>query len=106
MARIMYQIIWSDNAELSFNDEIIFISKKWNNDEVLKFISLVDQTIIRLSTGTLTGVIKKKNNICKLVISKQTTLYYKQNFEQKHIELLLFWNNKKDPNELKYLLKN
>lgn len=69
-----------------------------------KFLELVDETILRLSTGTLTGTINKENNIWKHVISKQTTLYYKRNFEQKPIELLLFWNNKKDPNELKYLL--
>ena len=37
----MYRIIWQPNAEISYEEEINFIFRKWNEFEVLKFQDLV-----------------------------------------------------------------
>ncbi len=39
-----------------------------------------------------------------LVISKQTTLFYRINENSNSVEFLLFWNNSKNPDDLVRLL--
>lgn len=94
-------VIWTKHAKFSFNEELEFIVKKWNEKEVEGFIQLVDDFIKKLKTGILQGKISPKTNIRSFVISKQTTLFFTINENSKTIVLLLFWNNLKDPKNLK-----
>ena len=75
-------------------EEIDFIYLKWNQKEVDDFVMLVDENLKRLSINPLIGQIHK--NVYKLVISKQTSLFYKIIEKDKKVELVYFWNNKKD----------
>jgi hypothetical protein len=50
------------------------------------------------------GVYLEKDNIYYLMISKQTTLYYKVSENDQRIDLLVFWNNQKNPDDLIKLL--
>lgn len=98
------KIAWSRIAEETFNDELDFIFKKWGHKEVERFIALVEDFIKTLESGILKGKSSKKFNAQFSVISKQTTLVYRINKQNEHIELLLFWNNKRNPAEFeKYL---
>jgi hypothetical protein len=72
--------------------------------EVQKFILLVDNHLQKIMSHPGIGKINKRKNIYCLVISEQTSLYYRINRSQKQIELVLFWNNKKDPKLLRKLL--
>ncbi len=69
-----YKIKWLSNASLTYLDEIDFIFEKWNYKEVQKFILLVDENLKRLSKNPKIGIPIK--NIFRLVLSKQTTLFY------------------------------
>lgn len=80
---------------------MIIFFLKWNLKEVEKFEFLVDAELKRLSKNPNLGI-NHKDNIYSLHISKQTTLYYR--IMSDSIELLLFWNNSKNPNELMKLL--
>lgn len=46
----------------------------------------------------------KYENVYSLVISKQTTIYYRVNMEKCVIEIIVFWNNLKNPDNLIKLL--
>jgi plasmid stabilization system protein ParE len=94
-----YLIIWEDLAEQSFIEEANFILTKWNLKEVEKFEILVENELERLSNNPTIGNISYKN-IYSIVISKQTTIYYKIKSDSNLIELILFWNNLKNPNDL------
>ena len=100
----MYRIIWQPNAEISYEEEINFIFRKWNEYEVLKFQDLVNQNLIRLKNNPLLGNYHSIHKSYTIVISKQTTLYYNFDEETKVIDLYLFWNNLKNPNDLLKLL--
>lgn len=101
-----YSIQWSDLAKDTFQDEIDFILLKWNASEVQKFILLVDNHLKNIASHPLVGhVVKIDSHLFGLVISKQTTLYYKLNAKENQIELVLFWNNSKNPKILKKLIK-
>ena len=89
-----YSINWVPLAVDTYLEEINFIYLKWNQNEVDKFVVLVDENLKRLSVNPLIGQIHK--NVYKIVLSKQTSLFYKIIEDQKKIELVYFWNNKKD----------
>ena len=85
-----YKIVWVPLAVETYMQEIDFIYLKWNQKEVDDFVMLVDENLKRLSINPLIGQIHKN------VISKQTSLFYKIIEKDKKVELVYFWNNKKD----------
>jgi hemerythrin len=89
-----YKIFWVPLAVETYMEEIDFIYLKWNQKEVDDFVMLVDENLKRLSINPLIGQIHK--NVYKIVISKQTSLFYKITEKDKKVELVYFWNNKKD----------
>ncbi len=100
---MIYKIEWTFRAELSFFEEAQFIFEKWNIYEVNKFESLVEKELKRLSINPKIGNLKF-DNVYSLTISKQTTLFYRIHNNSNFIELLLFWNNLKNPHDLIQLL--
>lgn len=100
----MYSIIWSTLAEITFAEEIEFIFEKWDQVEVDKFDDLVRENLNRIAKKPLIGNQKFNVNVYSLVISKQTTLYYSFADKEKTINLILFWNNKQNPQLLNKFL--
>ena len=101
---MIFNFIWNKNAEITLQEEASFILKKWNEIEVEKFEYLVIENLDRLSINPEIGIYNKQLKVFYLVISKQTTLYYDFNKKTKVIEILLFWNNLKNPDDLTKLL--
>ncbi|WP_298515780.1 hypothetical protein [uncultured Kordia sp.] len=94
-------VIWTPTAELSYAKELDKISKKWSISEIINFMNLVDNFVKKLESGIIEGKVSQKTNLRSFVISKQTTLYFDVFEDTQTIELLLFWNNKDNPKELK-----
>ena len=99
-----YKIIWQLNSEITYLAEIEYIYFKWNQEEAEKFQELVIENLNRLSINPLLGKYDSNLKIYIFVISKQTTLYYSINQNAKIVNLHVFWNNQKNPDELKKLL--
>ncbi len=97
------KFIWTLRAELTFQAEQDFIFRKWNEQEVIKFVKLVYNNIERLKVFPELGKLEKDDKR-SVVISKQTTLFYRI-IDEDTIELMLFWNNLWDTKKLEYLLK-
>ena len=100
---MIFKIVQTVTALSSYHEEIDYIYFKWNLKEVLKFESLVNAEIDRISTNPFIGKVNLKNSY-SLTISKQTTLFYTINDNLNLIVLLLFFNNQKNPEELNKLL--
>ena len=100
----MLDINWSQLSKIIFSEEIYFILRKWNQTEVDKFSELVYNHLERLTKNPEIGIFDSKFNCFSIVISKQTTLYYRILESEKKIELVLFWNNKQNPVHLKKML--
>ncbi len=98
-------VSWTSYAKSSYFDELSFIESKWTLKEVKNFISLVNESIENLSNGIIQGKKYVQQNIHAIVISKQTTIFYRIYPDQNTIALLLFWNNQKNPNTLQKRLK-
>ena len=99
-----YKIIWQLNSEITYLAEIEYIYFKWNQEEAEKFQESVIENLNRLSINPLLGKYDSNLKIYIFVISKQTTLYYSINQNAKIVDLHVFWNNQKNPDELKKLL--
>ncbi|AXG71979.1 hypothetical protein KORDIASMS9_04237 [Kordia sp. SMS9] len=97
-------VIWTPTAELSYAKELDKINKKWSVNEIMDFMNLVDDFVKKLESGIIEGKVSQKTNLRSFVISKQTTLYFDAFEDTQTIELLLFWNNKDNPKELKEFL--
>lgn len=100
----MVEVKWSTLAEITLDDEIDFILRKWNLVEADKFVLLVYDYLERLTKNPEIGIFNSKFNCFSIVISKQTTLYYRILESEKKVALVLFWNNKQNPIHLKKLL--
>lgn len=99
-----YKIIWQHSSEITYLDEIDYIYFKWNYKEVENFQELVIENLNRLSINPLLGKYDSNLELYFFVISKQTTLYYSINTNTKIVDLHLFWNNQKNPDDLAKLL--
>jgi plasmid stabilization system protein ParE len=74
-----------------------FIFEKWNQKEVDKFGLLVQNCLQSISENPKIGKNESENQVYSFVISKQTTIYFKISEIELRIDLILFWNNKKNP---------
>ena len=99
-----YKIIWQFNSEMTYQSEIEYIYLKWNVKEVQKFQKLVLENLNRLSLNPFLGNYDSNLKLYFFLISKQTTLYYSINQNAKIVNLLVFWNNQRNPNDLIKLL--
>ena len=100
----MLEIYWSTLSKISFSEEIYFILRKWNQIEVDKFSELVYDYLERLTKNPEIGIYNSKFNCYSIVISKQSTLFYRILESEKKLELVLFWNNIQNPVYLKKML--
>ena len=98
------KIVWTETAELTYKAELDFILKKWNVKERNKFILLIDEVTQRLVEFPTIGRYSDTGDIY-LVISKQTTLIYRL-LDDDILELLLFWNNKQNPDDLEQIINS
>ncbi|WP_396137431.1 hypothetical protein [Flavobacterium sp.] len=74
-----------------------FIFEKWNQKEVDKFGLLVQNCLQSISENPKIAKRESENQLYSFVISKQTTIYFKISEIDFRVDLILFWNNKKNP---------
>ncbi|MEM0519512.1 MULTISPECIES: type II toxin-antitoxin system RelE/ParE family toxin [Aequorivita] len=64
------KVFWTQLADITFEDEIEFILRKWNNAEAEKFIDLVEDFKKALSTNPYMGKLSEKSQVRMFVLSK------------------------------------
>jgi len=95
------KIIWSPLSEDDFEKILNYLESEWDMNVVVKFIDLVDALLIQIASNPRQyPLIHKKYNIRKCVITKHNTLYYRN--RRRHIELLRIYDNRQDPENLKF----
>lgn len=65
-----------------------------------QFIERVENCIKLLQNGLILARYSKRVNAHFFVISKQTTLIYRNYADKNQIDLLQFWSNYRNPDEL------
>ena len=96
-----YTVNWTGESEITFNENIEYLSKSWDLLIINNFLDRVDKVVENIkSNPKIYPVYRKKDRVHKCVINQHITLYYKI-VDASKIDLITFWNTHKDPENLK-----
>ena len=97
-----YDIKWTIPGKESYDDIITYLEKEWTEREIKKFVTTANKKLkLIISNPLLFPATSKRKHIHKTVINKQVVLFYRHLKPKQHIEILLFWNTKRNPSKLK-----
>jgi plasmid stabilization system protein ParE len=94
------KIIWSPKAISEYAGIIDFLMMVWNIDIILDFESLVNQNILIISKNPDSYPIIE-DNVRRVVIHKNVSIYYEFIVEQNTIKILSIFDNRQNPDRLK-----
>ena len=90
------QIIWSKNAQITFDAIVVYLENTFGNNVADKFIAKADSSIQTIASfPNLYKAISLKQNVRKATISKVCSFYYEIN--DNTIVILYFWDNRQEP---------
>ncbi|EPR66903.1 type II toxin-antitoxin system RelE/ParE family toxin [Cyclobacterium qasimii] len=93
------KIIWSPDAESDFATILEYLELKWGNRITSRFINKVDDSIeLILEDPKIFPLINEEMQIRKSVITKQNTLFYRENEDK--IEIVRLFDTRQDPKKL------
>lgn len=95
-----YEIIWAPTAKRSFVNILTFLEENWTQKEVKAFIQSSEKMFGLIREKPSLFQYSKTSSTYRCVLSPQTSLFYRVNSEKLQIELLIFWDNRQDPDEL------
>ena len=89
-------IVWSNNAEFTFDAVVTFIENSWGENSARKFVTRANQILLNLSEHPyLFKSISAENNVRIGIITPQVSVVYR--IHTTHIYLLYFWDNRQQP---------
>jgi plasmid stabilization system protein ParE len=96
------KIRWTPEAEDNFDSIINYLEQEWTEKETRKFAKKTQKIILQISNNPKMFKASGKEEIRKAVITKQTSLFYQIDYAANLITLLSFWDNRKNPESLKF----
>ena len=92
-----FKIIWSKEAEDTFDTIISYLEENWSHKEIRKFILETEKIASLLQQNPFLFRGSEKENIYEVLVGKQNLLLYQINERHKRVELLSFWDTKQYP---------
>jgi len=100
---IIKEVLWSDSARNSFDEIVFYLQTAWTEREVGRFVNRVSQMIATLRRyPEMCRPSMKRKNVRIGILDKHTQIIYHYKATKQQIEILLFWNMKRNPSKLKY----
>jgi plasmid stabilization system protein ParE len=97
-----HEIKWTLRAKESHDDIIKYLEKEWTEREIKRFINAVEDKLRMIDISPEIYIkTSKRKNIHKAIISKQTVLFYRYYQTKRRIELLVFWDTRRNPTKLR-----
>lgn len=97
------KVVWTREAEESFNRILDYLLEVWTPKEALAFIDIVDDTVHKITVNPKIFKVSQYDNYSReAFITKHTTMFYR--ILEKVIEIEYFWGNFQDPQKIKKLL--
>ena len=94
------QIVWSPVAKQTYLDILDYIETKWTQNESKQFVERTKRVLDTISKFPKMSVYSAESDTHKCVITHQTSLFYR--IKEEHIDLLFFWDNRKEPEKMKF----
>ncbi len=96
-----YRILWTDNALFELQKTYSYLETKWTERELRNLSAELEKTLNFISKNPKLFQKSEKKDIRKVIVKKYNTLYYRENEQNKSIEILSFFSNRQNPNKLK-----
>lgn len=93
---------WTPESEETFSAIINYLEQKWTEKEIRKFAQKTQKIILQISRNPKLFKASGKEEIRRAVITKQTSLFYHIDEVLNLITLLAFWDNRRNPDDLKF----
>jgi plasmid stabilization system protein ParE len=93
-----FKIIWSPEAEETFENVVSYLEENWTERETKKFILDAEKTFFLLTQNPFLFRGSEKENIYEALVGKQNLLLYQISETSRRVELLSFWDTRQDPN--------
>jgi plasmid stabilization system protein ParE len=94
------KIVWSPIAISEYARMIEFLMMIWNVEIIVEFENLVSQNISMIHKNPTSFPIIS-DNVRKVVLHKNVSLYYEFNEKENTIEILSIFDNRQNPDKLK-----
>lgn len=92
-----YKIIWSPEAEATFDRIIEYLEEKWSSKEIIRFIERTEEVIFFLGQNPYLFRSSEKENIFEVLVTKHNLLLYQVIESKKRVELISFWDTRQNP---------
>lgn len=94
-------IVWTPMARHIYFKILDYLEKAWTEKEIQNFINEVDSLLDQIKQNPEMFVESRKmKNVRRGFVCKHSTLYYRVRLRKKELQLLLFWDNRQDPEKL------
>lgn len=96
-------ISWTPIARRSYFKILDHLEEAWTEKEIQNFINEVNDLLEQIRHNPeMFQQSRGKKDIRKGFVTKHNTLYYRVRSRKKELQLLLFWDNRQDPDKLPY----
>lgn len=103
MDEVVKLVSWTDSAKISFNEAVTYLQEHWTEREVAKFIQRSNQVIATLKRyPEICRPSLKRKYVRIAIINKYTQMVYYYKPGNQQIEILLFWNTKRNPSKFPF----
>lgn len=92
-----FKVVWSKEAEDTFENIISYLEAKWTAKEIRQFVSETERIVSILKQNPFLFRGSDKAKIYEALVGKQNLLIYQINETEKRVELLLFWDARQNP---------
>jgi plasmid stabilization system protein ParE len=98
-----YKVIWSPQAELTFENVITYLTENWTNKQIENLLVRTNKLINLISKNPFLFKGSVKQNMHEVLITKHNLLLYQINETELKVELLAFFDTRQHPKK-KHLL--
>jgi plasmid stabilization system protein ParE len=95
-----YEIVWSPVAKTSYFTILEYLEKNWTAKEIQAFVNRTEEILDLIKTRPSLFQYSKSSDTYRCVLVKQVSLFYRTRPSTNRIELLLFWDNRQNPEKL------
>lgn len=96
-----YKILWTDNALFELQETYDYVEANWSKRELKILSNEIEKTLFLISMNPKLFQNSKKKGVRRAIIKKHNTLYYRENKQNKTVEILSFFSNRQNPDKLK-----
>jgi plasmid stabilization system protein ParE len=93
---------WSKEAEDTFDEILEYLEDNWTEKEIQNFVRKTHKVIGQIEKNPYQFNAFRFQKIRKALITKHNSLFYFANEDDQIIELYTFWDNRQNPQKLKY----